>query len=80
MPAVLSGFFICGGIIMRNNFTEGAILPKLLKFMLPVLFAMFLQSLYGAVDLHCDRAEVRFLHFQNSFSCFFVSGFCHSSA
>lgn len=35
----------------KNNFTEGAILPKLLKFMLPVLFAMFLQSLYGAVDL-----------------------------
>ena len=36
---------------MHNNFTEGAILPKLLNFMLPVLFAMFLQSLYGAVDL-----------------------------
>ncbi|MCR5019459.1 MATE family efflux transporter [Ruminococcus sp.] len=35
----------------NNNFTEGAILPKLLRFMLPVLFAMFLQSLYGAVDL-----------------------------
>lgn len=35
----------------HNNFTEGAILPKLLKFMLPVLFAMFLQSLYGAVDM-----------------------------
>ena len=37
--------------MQSNNFTEGAILPKLLKFMLPVLFAMFLQSLYGAVDL-----------------------------
>ena len=37
---------------MKNNdFTSGAILTKLLKFMLPVLFAMFLQSLYGAVDL-----------------------------
>ena len=35
----------------NNNFTEGAILPKLLKFMLPVLFAMFLQAMYGAVDL-----------------------------
>ena len=35
----------------KNDFTSGAILPKLLKFMLPVLFAMFLQSLYGAVDL-----------------------------
>ena len=37
--------------MQSNNFTEGAILPKLLKFMLPVLFAMLLQSLYGAVDL-----------------------------
>ena len=37
---------------MKNNdFTEGAILPKLLRFMLPVLFAMFLQAMYGAVDL-----------------------------
>lgn len=35
----------------NNNFTEGAILPKLLKFMLPVLAAMFLQAMYGAVDL-----------------------------
>ncbi len=37
---------------MKNNdFTNGAILPKLLKFMLPILFSMFLQALYGAVDL-----------------------------
>lgn len=37
---------------MKNNdFTSGAILPKLLQFMLPVLFSMFLQALYGAVDL-----------------------------
>lgn len=37
---------------MKNNdFTNGAILPKLLKFMLPVLFAIFLQAMYGAVDL-----------------------------
>ena len=50
MPAVLSGFFY-GGTMEKNDFTSGAILPKLLKFMLPVLFAMFLQSLYGAVDL-----------------------------
>ena len=43
---------ISGGMEMKNNsFTEGAILPKLLKFMLPVLFAMFLQAMYGAVDL-----------------------------
>ena len=50
MPAVLSDFFY-GGTMEKNDFTSGAILPKLLKFMLPVLFAMFLQSLYGAVDL-----------------------------
>ena len=37
---------------MKNNdFTSGAILSKLLKFMLPVLLAMFLQAMYGAVDL-----------------------------
>lgn len=35
----------------NNNFTEGAILPKLMRFMLPVLAAMFLQAMYGAVDL-----------------------------
>lgn len=35
----------------EKNFTSGAILPKLLNFMLPVLFAMFLQAMYGAVDL-----------------------------
>ncbi len=49
---------------MKNNdFTNGAILPKLLKFMLPVLFAMFLQAMYGAVDLlvvgkFCTSADV----------------------
>lgn len=35
----------------QNNFTEGKILSPLLKFAIPVLFALFLQSLYGAVDL-----------------------------
>ena len=35
----------------RNQFTEGKIVPKLIKFALPVLLAMCLQSLYGAVDL-----------------------------
>ena len=39
------------GYMNNNDFTEGAILPKLLRFMLPVLFAMFLQAMYGAVDL-----------------------------
>lgn len=35
----------------KNQFTEGKIVPKLIKFALPVLLAMCLQSLYGAVDL-----------------------------
>lgn len=35
----------------QKNFTEGKILEPLLRFALPVLFALFLQSLYGAVDL-----------------------------
>lgn len=35
----------------RNNFLEGAILPSLLKFAVPVLLALVLQALYGAVDL-----------------------------
>ena len=34
-----------------RDFTEGAILPQLLKFALPVLLALFLQAMYGAVDL-----------------------------
>ena len=33
------------------NFTEGKILGPLLRFVLPVLLALFLQALYGAVDL-----------------------------
>lgn len=35
----------------KNSFLEGAILPSLLKFSLPVLLALVLQALYGAVDL-----------------------------
>ncbi len=35
----------------KLNFTEGAIISPLLRFMLPILFAMFLQAMYGAVDL-----------------------------
>ncbi len=34
-----------------QNFTEGPILPKLIRFSLPVLSAMLLQATYGAVDL-----------------------------
>ena len=35
----------------RDDFTQGAILPALTRFALPVLLALFLQAMYGAVDL-----------------------------
>lgn len=35
----------------QPNFTEGKIITPLLRFMLPVLAALFLQAMYGAVDL-----------------------------
>ena len=51
--------------IMKNSqdFTQGKILSPLLRFAVPVLFALFLQSLYGAVDLlvvgkFADAADV----------------------
>jgi len=34
-----------------DNFTEGRIFSPLIRFAVPVLFALFLQALYGAVDL-----------------------------
>lgn len=34
-----------------NTFTEGKILKPLILFAFPVLFALFLQAMYGAVDL-----------------------------
>lgn len=34
-----------------QNFSEGKILPALIGFALPVLFALFLQTMYGAIDL-----------------------------
>ncbi len=34
-----------------TTFTEGKILQPLILFALPVLFALFLQTMYGAVDL-----------------------------
>jgi len=34
-----------------SNFTEGKIFSPLLKFTVPILMAMFLQTMYGAVDL-----------------------------
>ena len=35
----------------ENNFTEGRILAPLIRFVVPVFMAMFLQAMYGAVDL-----------------------------
>ncbi len=35
----------------KNDFLTGSILPALLKFSVPVLLALMLQALYGAVDL-----------------------------
>lgn len=35
----------------NKDFTEGKILPQLLSFAFPVLVALFLQAMYGAVDL-----------------------------
>ena len=35
----------------KHDFTQGPILPALLKFALPVLLALLLQAMYGAVDL-----------------------------
>ena len=34
-----------------NNFTKGKILGPLLKFAYPVFLALFLQAMYGAIDL-----------------------------
>ena len=47
----------------NNVFLEGAILPALMKFAIPVLLALFLQAMYGAVDLwvvgkYCGSADV----------------------
>ena len=48
----------------NNTFTEGKIFAPLIKFALPVLFALFMQALYGAVDLLIvgqfggDKAEI----------------------
>lgn len=35
----------------KQNFTEGKIFAPLIRFALPVLLALFLQTMYGAVDL-----------------------------
>ena len=35
----------------KNDFTQGNILTKMLKFMMPILGALVLQAMYGAVDI-----------------------------
>ena len=37
--------------VQVRNFTEGKIMLPLVRFALPVLAALFLQAMYGAVDL-----------------------------
>ena len=38
-------------VTSKNDFTEGSILKKLVGFMLPILGALVLQAMYGAVDI-----------------------------
>ena len=35
----------------KNDFTQGSIASKLIKFMIPILGALILQAMYGAVDI-----------------------------
>ena len=35
----------------KNDFTQGNIVTKMLKFMIPILGALILQAMYGAVDI-----------------------------
>ena len=48
---LIRSFLMEDGMRGENDFTTGKILKPLAGFMLPVFFAMFLQSMYGAVDL-----------------------------
>lgn len=57
-PVAYLGFFLAlsqkrGGICLKQSgsFIQGPILSPLLRFTLPVLLALFLQAMYGAVDL-----------------------------
>lgn len=44
--------FIIGGFMQQvQNFTKGKILTPLIVFALPILGALFLQTMYGAVDM-----------------------------
>lgn len=42
---------MASGSGISDDFTSGSILQKLVKFMLPVLGALVLQAMYGAVDM-----------------------------
>ncbi|MDO5717867.1 MAG: MATE family efflux transporter [Tissierellia bacterium] len=49
--------------VKKSNFIVGPILPTLMKFAMPILLALFIQALYGAVDLwvvgkYCGSADV----------------------
>ena len=35
----------------NNDFTQGSIVSKLLRFMIPILGALILQAMYGVVDI-----------------------------
>ncbi|MBQ7983687.1 MAG: MATE family efflux transporter, partial [Clostridia bacterium] len=39
------------GAAAANDFTEGSIFRKLIAFMIPILGALILQAMYGAVDM-----------------------------
>lgn len=36
---------------MKNDFLHGKIMPALVRFAIPLMLSLFLQALYGAVDL-----------------------------
>ena len=47
----LSSFLFGGFMKQTQDFTKGRIFLPLIRFALPVLMALFLQTMYGAVDL-----------------------------
>lgn len=53
MPASYPAFFIIRRFYYMKNttFIEGKIMKPLILFAMPILFALFLQAMYGAVDL-----------------------------
>ena len=55
MPVSYLGFFLFSSkevlfVKQTGSFIEGPILSPLLRFTLPVLLALLLQAMYGAVD------------------------------